>query len=370
MRISHGRSGRPFGLALRALEVAVGLEEGLLGEVLGVVVVADPVVGVAVDVAQMRAVELGEVAVESLLVGDFAPPHRSLLPRAAARLRRRAPPGAARVRTLSSHCSARCVAVERRGAGRRSTGASMPSRSNAAPSSGTVSSASAVRPSAPRFSGGHAARRAARRRGGCGCRRRAPWRRGRRRRPGRRRSRCGRRCATRQLVDLREDAPGGGAGGVHAARRGGGRGAARRRSWRTRPARRRSRRRCARHVEPAGREHVAQLAAKVRVAGGDHHGAPRSIASRGVRGTAEAGHRARPHALGDVARRQSCRAAAPAPCEARARRALADPAPISPTAAGRRAGRAPRAPRGPRRRARARGTVAASTPSGSSTPGR
>jgi hypothetical protein len=38
--------------------VAVGLKEGLLGEVLGVVVVADPVVGLAVDVAQVRLVEL------------------------------------------------------------------------------------------------------------------------------------------------------------------------------------------------------------------------------------------------------------------------------------------------------------------------
>jgi hypothetical protein len=38
-------------LALRSLEVAIRLEKGLLGEVLGVVVVADPVVGIAVDVA-------------------------------------------------------------------------------------------------------------------------------------------------------------------------------------------------------------------------------------------------------------------------------------------------------------------------------
>ena len=64
IRISHGRSGRPFGLAPGALEVAVGLQEGLLGEVLGVVVVADPVVGVGVDVAQVVAVELLEGAVE------------------------------------------------------------------------------------------------------------------------------------------------------------------------------------------------------------------------------------------------------------------------------------------------------------------
>ena len=41
------------GLALRALEVAVGLQERLLREVLGVVVVANPVVRVGVDVAQV-----------------------------------------------------------------------------------------------------------------------------------------------------------------------------------------------------------------------------------------------------------------------------------------------------------------------------
>ena len=69
MRISHGRSGRPFDSRCGALEVPVGLQEGLLREVLGVVMVAHAVVRVAVDVAQVRAVELGEVAVEPLLVG-------------------------------------------------------------------------------------------------------------------------------------------------------------------------------------------------------------------------------------------------------------------------------------------------------------
>ena len=48
----------PVGFALGALEVAIGLQERLLGQVLGVVVVADAVVGVAVDVAQVRPVEL------------------------------------------------------------------------------------------------------------------------------------------------------------------------------------------------------------------------------------------------------------------------------------------------------------------------
>src|SRR3712207_7692178 len=45
----------------------VGLQEGLGGEVLGVVVVADAVVGVGVDVAEVGAVELRELPVELVL---------------------------------------------------------------------------------------------------------------------------------------------------------------------------------------------------------------------------------------------------------------------------------------------------------------
>ena len=63
MRISHGRRGRP-GLSLGALEVAIGLQERLLGQILGVVMVADAVVGIAVDIAQMSPIELGELGVE------------------------------------------------------------------------------------------------------------------------------------------------------------------------------------------------------------------------------------------------------------------------------------------------------------------
>jgi hypothetical protein len=59
----------PLRLALCPLEVTVGLQERLLGEVLGVVVVADPVVRVRVDVAQVRLVELREGRVELGLVG-------------------------------------------------------------------------------------------------------------------------------------------------------------------------------------------------------------------------------------------------------------------------------------------------------------
>jgi hypothetical protein len=49
--------------------VPVGLEEGLLREVLGVVVVADPVVGVGIDVAEVGPVEVRELRVELLLAG-------------------------------------------------------------------------------------------------------------------------------------------------------------------------------------------------------------------------------------------------------------------------------------------------------------
>src|SRR5215204_5583043 len=48
----------------RPLEVPVRLEEGLFRDVLGVVVVADPVVGVGVDVSQMIAIKLLEGTVE------------------------------------------------------------------------------------------------------------------------------------------------------------------------------------------------------------------------------------------------------------------------------------------------------------------
>ena len=84
------RAQRPaVGLALRALEVAVGLQERLLGQILGVVMVADAVVGVAVDVAQMRAVEVGELRVElrlGLLAGLLGHSSHTLSPGLAAPL--------------------------------------------------------------------------------------------------------------------------------------------------------------------------------------------------------------------------------------------------------------------------------------------
>ena len=77
MRISQGRSGRPLDSRERALEVPVGLQKRLLGQVLGVVMVADPVVAVGVDVPQVRLVQLRKAPVELGLVHAFSLPSAS-----------------------------------------------------------------------------------------------------------------------------------------------------------------------------------------------------------------------------------------------------------------------------------------------------
>ncbi len=51
------------------IEVSVGLQEGLLGQILGVVMVADSVIGIGIDVAQVGPVEILEGAVELGLLG-------------------------------------------------------------------------------------------------------------------------------------------------------------------------------------------------------------------------------------------------------------------------------------------------------------
>src|SRR5262245_52991098 len=61
------------GLPQRPLVVAIGLQEGLLGQVLGVVVIANPVVGVGVDVPKVRSVELRELLIELRLVHASEP---------------------------------------------------------------------------------------------------------------------------------------------------------------------------------------------------------------------------------------------------------------------------------------------------------
>jgi hypothetical protein len=59
------RAQRPsVRLASRPFEVPVGLEKGLLGEVLRVVMVADPVVRVGIDVAQVGSIQVLEGTVE------------------------------------------------------------------------------------------------------------------------------------------------------------------------------------------------------------------------------------------------------------------------------------------------------------------
>src|SRR3954454_13434203 len=128
-------------LALRPVEVTVGLEERLLRQVLGVVVVARAVVAVAVDVAQVGAVQLAEVAVEPGLVCERLL-HALSLPG-----RRRRPQAARRP-------PARTFSIQRSGAIRPSTsaasasvaGASTPVRAQAAARSGADSRPWAVPP--------------------------------------------------------------------------------------------------------------------------------------------------------------------------------------------------------------------------------
>ena len=270
MRISHGRSGRPFDSAARALEVAVGLEERLLGQVLGVVVVADAVVGVAVDVAQVRPVELAERAVELELRGDLV--HARTYPRLTSR---RPPAGQA-----SAERRAHARHPTRRRSTRPSTRSASAARGGARRPRRAVEAAHeqrkrcrAPRPSPPSSAAdlgrGARRRRAARRRGGCGCAARSRWPRGRRRRRGRRNV-AGCAPAAGQAVELGEDAHAGGAGGVHPARPWRRRRRAWRRSWRSPRARRRRRRACARRRgrRARGRRRAGRRSRRL---GGEHH---------------------------------------------------------------------------------------------------
>ena len=239
MRISHGRSGRPCDSSLRAREVPVRLQERLLGQVLGVVMVAHPVVRVRVDVLQVRLVERGEVGVELGLVrgcGHAASDTTSALRGS------RLPLGLGGLRARSA------TAVQRSGSTLALDDPGQPVERPArrrrpacrrAASSGTAATASAVWPSAAPMSAagmpcgeqlaGAAVARALGEHGrdevaGAG--------------EAGERARLGA-VAAREGVDLGEDLAGGGARGVRA---GGGwrrRRRARRRSWRSRRARRR-----------------------------------------------------------------------------------------------------------------------------------
>ena len=165
MRISQGRSGRPSRFALRALEVPVGLQEGLLGQVLGVVMVADAVVGVAVHVAQMRPVEIGELGVE-LRLGLLADVlGHSLHPTPCRRpARRRA---RSRVRVVCSPDSARAARRRRRAtptaAARRPRSVRSPRRRAPASSARRSGSAAGARHAGAPCAGGSASRVAPRR---------------------------------------------------------------------------------------------------------------------------------------------------------------------------------------------------------------
>src|SRR4051794_26491785 len=107
--------------------------------------VADPVVRVRVDVAQVRLVELGEGGVELRLLLRFGG-HRS----------RTLPQAAVAFRALLTALGAVNAAVQRSGstwpsmipANPRSTGASTPASCSRVASSGTAATASAVWPSA------------------------------------------------------------------------------------------------------------------------------------------------------------------------------------------------------------------------------
>ena len=176
-------------------------------------------------------------------------------------------------------------------------GASMPSRSNASASSGTVASDSAVWSiDASTCPAGHP---------GAHQLARAPVAAALGERGGHEVARAGeageglaaRAARDGQLVDLGEDAPGGRAGEVGAARRGG------RRRERGGVLRAGGELRAGHVVgrfdrQPARLEQVAQLAAKVGVARGDHDG--RAVLDRlaRVRGAGERRDRARPDALG------------------------------------------------------------------------
>ena len=88
------------GLPAGALEVPVGLQKRLLGQVLGVVVIADPVVGIGVDVSEVGAVEIREGPVELGLRGRLGRGDRlALVCSVAHRAQRRPRYAASRVRS-------------------------------------------------------------------------------------------------------------------------------------------------------------------------------------------------------------------------------------------------------------------------------
>src|SRR3954447_2309107 len=131
------RPQRPaMALRERPLEVPVGLQERLLRQVLGVVMVAHPVVGIRVHVAQVGLVELGELRIELGLVHASQPTYAAfVVPR---------PLGLV---IAPVHCSA-SMRPASTAARPLSAGARTPSALSASASSGTASRPSAAWPSA------------------------------------------------------------------------------------------------------------------------------------------------------------------------------------------------------------------------------
>src|SRR3954447_12516642 len=137
------RPQRPaVALRQRPLEVPVGLQERLLRQVLGVVMVAHPVVGIRVHVAQVGLVELGELRIELGLVHASQPTYAAfVVPR---------PLGLV---IAPVHCSA-SMRPASTAARPLSAGARTPSALSASASSGTASRPSAAWPSAGPISSG------------------------------------------------------------------------------------------------------------------------------------------------------------------------------------------------------------------------
>ena len=209
----------------------------------------------------------------------------------------------------------------------------------------------------------------ARRRGGCGCPRPAPWPPGPRRRRGRRRSRCGRRWPVPAACTSEKTRPA--AAPARFAPRGAAAADARAAAFLAHDA---SSAPVTSSValdrQTAGLQHLPELPAQVRVAGGEHHRRAQLDGLARVRGTRERCHGARPDPLGHEGRRRGAerrhealgRHEHGAPL-AHARADLAD-------GRGQRAAWARPSPRGPRRRTPRRARRAPRSAPSKLTPGR
>ena len=323
------------GLALRALEVPVGLQEGLLGQVLRVVVIAHAVVRVRVHVAQVlrgRGRRTPRRAapwfspwwprMERLLpFGQAARAFRAFAPGAvmAADQRLRLDPPRDQFGETADRGGAGGPrrAARPRAAGTASTASAVWPRIGVTSAPGTPAASSSparrLRPSAATHGGDEVAR------------------------PGQPGERLGpRAAAARQPLDLREHLAGGGAGDVRARR---GRRRPRpapRRSWRSRPARRPSRRSCSARRSRRRRATSASRRAKAPSTEATTSEAPCCERVAGVGRAADAADRLGGAPARRRTRSGACPAAARGPWPRPGRwRARARAAPCSASAAGR-----------------------------------